>query len=420
MTQTAVELSDRLDENVWMWSRADGLRVVCETMDSVRSVSLGIWVEHGGAHDADAEQGVAHLLEHLAFKGTETRGARELALQVEQVGGSLDAYTGHDHTGYLARVPDRHLDLAVDVLSDLVFRPSLRGEDLELERAVILEELAAVQDSPEQLAFELHGEQLYDGHPYGRSILGSSETVMEVAIEVLRELHRTAYVPGNCVVAAAGNLDGKRLRDAVERFFPAPTVANRSAVPKVEPTFPSVRVVERPGGRQSHLLAGARAIPHSHPLRYALILVETALGAGMSSRLFQRIREELGLAYSVYSYHAFYGSAGHVGAYVGTRPDMVERAREELWSELGSVAEAGFTESEVSQTKRQLKGQLLLGLESTAARMQRLAGLSLYGEPYITLDELSDRIDRISAEDVEEAAAFFHPDRMSMLELRPS
>jgi predicted Zn-dependent peptidase len=420
VTQAAVEPADRLDENVWSWSRADGLRVISERIDTARSVALGIWVRHGGAHDADTEQGVAHLLEHLVFKGTQTREAHQLALEIEQVGGSLDAYTGHDHTGYLARVPDRHLDLAIDVLSDLVYRPRLREEDLELERAVILEELAAVEDSPEQLAFELQGEQIYDGHPYGRSILGASDTVAEVAIETLRKLHQAAYVPGNCVVAAAGKLGREDLLHAVEKFFPEPAVALRKGVPEAGPTPPSARVVDRSGGRQSHVLAGARAIPHSHPLRYALILVETALGAGMSSRLFQRIREELGLAYSVYSYHAFYGSAGHVGAYLGTRPEMAERARDELMAELRSVAETGCPEAEVSQTKQQLKGQLLLGLESTTARMQRLAGLSLYGEPYITVDELSHRIDRVTAGEVAEAAEFFHPDRMSMLELRPA
>lgn len=420
MAQAAVELSDRLDDNVWSWSRADGLRVVSERIDSARSVALGIWIQHGGAHDSDSNQGLAHLLEHLVFKGTRTRTARQLALEIEQVGGSLDAYTGHDHTGYLARVPDRHLDLAIDVLSDLVYRPLLLDDDLELERAVILEELAAVEDTPEQLAFELQSEQLYDGHPYGRSILGAAETVTRAEIETLRELHSAAYVPGNCVVAAAGQLVREELVGAVERFFPGPAVAKQGRVPAAEPTSPTSRVVDRPGGRQSHVLAGARAVKHSHPLRYALILVETALGAGMSSRLFQRIREERGLAYSVYSYHAFFRAAGHVGAYVGTRPDMADRAREELTAELRSVAETGFPESEVLQTKEQLKGQLLLGLESTTARMQRLAGLSLYGEPYVTLDELADRIDGISAEEVAEAAEFFHPDRMSMLELRPA
>ncbi len=415
-----VELPDRLDENVWSWRRADGLRVVTEKMETVRSVTLGIWVEHGGAHDGESEQGLAHLLEHLVFKGTQARSARQIALEIERVGGSLDAYTSHDHTGYLARVPHEHLDLAIDMLTDLVYRPTLLGEDLELERPVILEELAAVEDAPEQLAFELHGEQLYGSHPYGRSILGAADTVARVDIERLRGLHGSAYVPGNCVVAAAGRLESDQLLESLQRHLPRPSVPPRAELSPPEPSSSTTRVVERPGGRQSHLLVGSVSIPHSHPLRYALILVETALGAGMSSRLFQRIREELGLAYTVYSFHAFYRAAGHVGAYVGTRPDAVEQARDELLAEFRDVAENGLTPAEIESTKLQLKGQLLLGLESTVSRTQRLAGLSLYREPYVTLDELAERIDRVSLEEIHEAGAFFTPDRQDVLELRPA
>ena len=414
-----VELPDRLDENVWSWRRADGLRVVAEKMETVRSVTLGLWVEHGGAHDGESEQGLAHLLEHLVFKGTRARSAKQVALEIERVGGSLDAYTSHDHTGYLARVPHERLDLAIDILTDLVYRPALRGEDLELERPVILEELAAVEDSPEQLAFELHGQQLYGAHPYGRSILGAAATVARVDVERLRELHGFAYVPGNCVVAAAGRLDSDQLLETLQQHLPRPSVPPRAELSQPEPRSSTTRIVERSGGRQSHLLVGATSIPHSHPLRYALILVETALGAGMSSRLFQRIREELGLAYTVYSFHAFYRAAGHVGAYLGTRPEAVEQARDELLAEFRDVAENGLTPEEIESTKLQLKGQLLLGLESTVSRMQRLAGLSLYREPYVTLDELAERIDRVTLEQIHEAAAFFHPDRQDVLELRP-
>lgn len=389
-------------------------------METVRSVTLGIWVEHGGAHDGGDEQGLAHLLEHLVFKGTRARSARQIALEIERIGGSLDAYTSHDHTGYLARVPDECLDLAIDILTDLVYRPALRAEDLELERTVILEELAAVEDSPEQLAFELHGQQLYGAHPYGRSILGVADTVARIDVEALRELHEAAYVPGNCVVAAAGRLDTDQLLGTLQRHLPRPSVPPKAELPEPTPQPSTRRVVEKSGGRQSHLLVGAPTIPHSHPLRYALILVETALGAGMSSRLFQRIREELGLAYSVYSFHAFYRAAGHVGAYIGTRPEAVERATDELLTEFRDVAEKGLTSEEIESTKLQLKGQLLLSLESTVSRMQRLAGLSLYREPYVTLDELAERIDRVSQEEICEAAAFFAPDRQDVLELRPA
>ncbi|UCG76756.1 MAG: insulinase family protein [Gemmatimonadota bacterium] len=389
-------------------------------MSAARSVSLGIWVEHGGAHDADSEQGLAHLLEHMVFKGTRRRSAHQIALEVERVGGSLDAYTSHDHTGYLARVPMAYAELAIDVLADLVFDPALRAEDLELERPVILEEIAALEDSPEQLVFELQGRQLYGDHPYGRSILGAAHTVAEVEVGALGALHSCAYVPGNCVVAAAGRLDGDRLLEMLQRHLPDPGIPRREEVPPLDGRLGGVEVVERPGGRQSHLLAGALSIPHSHPLRYALILVETALGAGMSSRLFQRIREELGLAYSVYTFHSFYRSAGHVGAYVGTRPETSGQACDALLAEFRDVAENGLTAVEIESTKRQLRGQLLLGLESTASRMQRLAGVMLYRERYMTVDELAERIESITVDEIHEAAAFFHPDRVAVLELRPA
>lgn len=419
-TRPAGDRTDRLDESVWSWNRADGLRVLAERMETARSVAVGVWVEHGGAHDARSQNGLAHLLEHMVFKGTGRRTAHQIALEIERVGGSLDAYTSHDHTGYVARVPDEHLDLAIDVLADLVFHPSLRREDLELERPVILEEIAAVEDTPEQLAFELHGQQLFGTHPYGRSILGAAETIARVEASELSDLHAAVYVPGNCVVATAGRLDVDHLLECLQRHLPKPVVATRRGVPPPDGMESSRQVVERPGGRQSHLLAGALSIPHSHPLRYALILVETALGAGMSSRLFQRIREELGLAYSVYSFHSFYRSAGQVGAYVGTRPESADQAIGELLAEFRNVAEIGLTDEEVQSTKRQLKGGLLLGLEATVPRMQRLAGLSLYREPYVTVDELAERIDRITPAEIQEAASFFHPDRVAVLELRPT
>jgi predicted Zn-dependent peptidase len=356
----------------------------------------------------------------MVFKGTRRRSAHQIALEVERVGGSLDAYTSHDHTGYLARVPMEYAELAIDVLADLVFDPALRAEDLELERPVILEEIAALEDSPEQLVFELQGRQLYGDHPYGRSILGAAHTVAEVEVGALGALHSCAYVPGNCVVAAAGRLDGDRLLEMLQRHLPDPGIPRREEVPPLDGRLGGVEVVERPGGRQSHLLAGALSIPHSHPLRYALILVETALGAGMSSRLFQRIREELGLAYSVYTFHSFYRSAGHVGAYVGTRPETSGQACDALLAEFRDVAENGLTAVEIESTKRQLRGQLLLGLESTASRMQRLAGVMLYRERYMTVDELAERIESITVDEIHEAAAFFHPDRVAVLELRPA
>ena len=397
----------------------NGVQVLSEEIRGVRSVSVGVWVRQGAAHEGPPEMGASHLLEHLVFKGTARRTARDLALALEGLGGSLDAYTSREHTSFQARVLDEHLSEALDVLADLTLAPLLRPEDLDLEREVVLEEISTVEDTPDDLVFELHGERLWEGHPYGHSILGTRETVAATSAETLRRLHRERYVGRNLVLAAAGNVQHEPLLEAVTRLFGGASPGERNdRVPALpEATRGDERV--RRGGAQSHLVFGTDAPPHADPRRYALVLLSSALGGGMSSRLFQRIREELALAYTVYSFQSFYALAGLTGVYVGTRPAWEQRAVDAVREELARVAREGLPESELEQTKRQVKGQIMLSLESTGARLHRLAGFALYEEPFLDLDELLARIDAVSGEEVAAAAAFYEPDRQLLLRLGP-
>ncbi len=394
--------------------------MLSERMDSVRSVALGFWIRQGRVHEPDELGGVSHLLEHMVFKGTGRRSARELAWEIERVGGTLDAYTTHEATAFQARVPGEHLELAVDILADLAFDPLLRATDLELEREVVLEEIAALDDAPEEVAFELQAAFLYGGHPYGEPIAGTAETVGSLSLESLRRVHDTAYRPGRLVVSAAGAVEHERLLELLARHLPGD---RRGVAPLASPApegLTGSRRVRRPGGRQTHLIAGSLTVPYRDPLRHAVVATSTALGGGMSSRLFQRIREELGLAYSVYSFHCFFAAAGHVGAYAGTRPETAEQAREILIQELASLAHEGLRDDELADTRAQLKGQILMSLESPSSRMHRLAGTALFDQPYRTVDEVAMDIDAVDRERTGTAARLFDPDRAAILELTPT
>ena len=283
---------------------SNGLTVLSESMPGVRSVALGGWVRAASLHESPEKMGVSHMLEHMVFKGTPTRSARDLALALETLGGSLDAYTSREHTVYQARVLDEHLDIAADVIGDFVFAPSLRASDLDLERKVVLEEIAMVDDTPDDLVFELHNEALWGLHPYGYSILGTRDTVSSLGTTDLRALHERAYHPSQLIVAASGNVEHDALLDALHRTgWTSHTGgdAARLAAPPAVAQPPGRRHVSRDGA-QTHIVVGSTTVPHEDPRRHAAVLLSTMLGGGMSSRLFQRIREELGLAYSVYTF----------------------------------------------------------------------------------------------------------------------
>lgn len=398
-----------------------GLSVLTQRVSGVRSASVGVWVRYGSAHESPSERGAAHLLEHMVFKGTRRRSARDISLVLERLGGSLDAYTSREHTCYQARVLDEHLETALDVVSDLVVAPVLDVRNLDLEREVVLEEIAMVEDTPDDLVFELHNEVLWPGHPYGHSILGTRESVESLEAVDLRRIHDSAYRRGSLVVAAAGAVDHDRVVEWVARHFES--VGNggvSSTVATPPPLAPSEHRFERPGS-QAHVVLGTRTVSHADPRRYALILLSTAVGGGMSSRLFQRVREELGLAYAVYSFQSFYRTTGAFGVYVGTRPEWAERAVQVIRDELRRVSQEGLLPSELEDAKGQVKGQTVLGLESVGGRLHRLAMQELHGEPYRTIDELLARIDGITIDETAVVAAeWLDPERWVTVRLGPA
>ncbi len=400
----------------------NGLRVLTERLGGVRSAAVGVWVRTGSAHEPPARMGEAHLLEHMVFRGTERRSAQAIALALESRGGSLDAYTSRDHTNYQAHVLDEDLPLAVEVLSDLVRQPLLRESDLPLERQVVLEEIRGVADAPDDLVFELHARALFGEHPYGYSILGTRETVSGLAAADLQALHRRGYHPGNCIIAAAGHLEHDALLEALDRegwfrdgagepLSPAPAPGARRGVREAVPRET----------QQTHLVVGTDTIPSSDRRRYALGTVVGAFGGGMSSRLFRTVRDELGLAYAVFAYNQFYQSTGLTGVYVGTRPEAADEALAVILREYGRLAAEGLPPEELATAKQQLKGQIVLGLESPGARMQRLASQELMGEPYRPIDAVLAEIDALTGDAVGALPAeYFQPERQTIMRLGPA
>lgn len=398
----------------------NGIQVLSERIGGVRSAAVGVWVRQGAAHEVASENGVSHLLEHMVFKGTAKRNAREIADSLEGLGGSLDAYTGREHTSYQGRILDEHLPEALDVLSDLVLAPRIEDLDLDLERKVVLEEIAQVEDTPDDMVFELHSERVWGDHPYGRSILGTKKSVGDLAAATLRTLHNERYVGCNLVVAAAGNVEHEDFVRRVESLFGDVVPGERT--PPVDipsATVAGVHFIER-GSAQTHIVFGAQAPGHTDEDRYAMVLLSAALGGGMSSRLFQRVREELGLCYSVFTYQSFYRAAGITGVYVGTRPATAVRAAEAVRSELRRVTNEGLSAPDLDRIKRQVKGQVMLSLESTGSRLYRLASFALHDEAFIGLDEVLARIDRVTVNSVQRVAAqYFDPERYFELRLGP-
>ena len=401
---------------------ANGLTVLSEHMPGVRSVAFGAWVRAASLHESPEKMGVSHMLEHMVFKGTPTRSAKDIALALEVLGGSLDAYTAREHTAYQAKVLDEHLPQAASVIADLIFRPVLRAADLALERKVVLEEINTVDDTPDDLVFELHNAEMWGKHPYGFSILGTRETVGGLSVADLRELHSRAYHPEQIVVAAAGNVEHDALLETLESTgwadIPRGGLSILTTVPPL-PQKPRAVHFEK-DTVQTHIVIGSEAFPHNDQRRYAMSMVGMLFGGGMSSRLFQRIREELGLAYSVYSFQSFHEDAGMHGVYVGTAPETARAAVDAINTEMEKLSSNGLTEEDMAAGKSQLKGQITLSLESPTSRMYRAAGVELYGEPYRTLDELLALVDSIDTETVAQICKqYFAPERQTLVSLGP-
>jgi predicted Zn-dependent peptidase len=420
----------RLDREIHRTTAPNGVTVLSERVASVRSAAVGVWVRTASVHEARPKMGVSHLLEHMVFKGTERRSAQEIALALESRGGSLDAYTSRDSTAYHARVLDADLPQALDVITDLVRRPLLREADLELERKVILEEISTVDDTPDDLVFDLLYQTLWPEHPYGFQILGTRDTVGALSAADLKRLHGRAYFPGNCVIAGAGNFDHDALLEqaAAQGWFDRATLKDTAGnvqrdPPPATPVPPAVRGTQKHVEKdtaQTHVVFATDSVPYPDRRKFALLVLSNIFGGGMSSRLFQRIREELGLAYAIYSFTSFYRAMGVAGVYVGTQPARAGEATAAIRAEFARLAAEGLSGAALEEAKLQTQGQLMLSLESPTAKMYRLATGAVYGEPYLSLDDMLATVAGLSADDVAGVASeFFAPDRQTVVSLGP-
>jgi predicted Zn-dependent peptidase len=380
-----------------------GLRLVTERMAHVRSVTVGIWLTRGSRHESDAESGVAHFVEHMLFKGTTSRSARDIAQTIDGIGGQLDAFTAKEYASYYIKILDEHLPVAIDLLSDMVMRPALAPDDIVKEQSVILEEIKMVEDAPDDLVHELFAQQFWSRHPLGRPILGTPETVGSFSAKNLREYFSRTYVAPHIVIAAAGNLEHNALRDLVERSFaelPARAALAETAPPAVSPGV----AVRHKDIEQSHICVGTPAYPQVHIDRHALYLLNTILGGSMSSRLFQHIREERGLAYAVFSTLTTYTDAGIISVYAGCASEKVNEVVALTLAEMNTLREVPVPYDELRRAKDHLKGSLMLGLESTSSRMSHVARQELYFRRQFTLDEMLDSIERVTQDDVQRVA----------------
>jgi predicted Zn-dependent peptidase len=385
-----------------------GMRLVTERMPTVRSVTLGIWVSVGSRDEPDRIAGASHFLEHLLFKGTRKRGARDIAEAFDAVGGDLNAYTGKEHTTFYARVLDKDLPMAVEYLSDMLQDSVLRPADLDAERKVILEEINMHEDAPDELVHDQFSRTLWPEDPLGRPVLGTVETISNMSRDQVRRFWKKRYVPGNFIVAAAGNLDHDELAGLVtDHMDTGPGVptgrgpVRKATVPPMP--FANVKVRSRPT-EQAHICLGTAGLTRSDPRRYAFGVVNDAIGGGMSSRLFQEIREKRGLVYSVYSYHSMFAETGEFAIYAGTTPSKGHEVLEIIGRELDDVAEKGVTNHELERAKEHLKGSTMLALEETSGRMSRLGKSELAHGEILTLDDVIERIDAVTAEDCQKVA----------------
>ena len=380
-----------------------GMSLVTERMDDARSVCIGFWVGTGSRDEESSRAGSSHFLEHLLFKGTEDRSPSAIAEAVDEVGGDFNAFTTKEYTSFYIRLLAEHLPLGLDILSDIMWRPALRPADLEAERQVILDEILMHADEPADEAAEQSSALLFPGHPLGREVLGTQESVSAMSGERIREFFGLHYRPGNIVVAVAGDLDHQAVADGLEARFAGAmgggTPVRQPPDDKVEP----LRVTHR-STEQTHLVLATRSVNRLDRRRYALAVVNHVLGGGLSSRLFQEIRERRGLAYSVWSERVAYHDAGSVSVGMGTAPEHVAEVLDIVCTELDRLGAEGITDRELSIAKGNLRAETLLACEDSGARMSRIgAGLLLHRE-ILSVDEVLARVEALTLEEVHAAA----------------
>jgi predicted Zn-dependent peptidase len=388
--------------------------VLTERMPQVRSVAIGLWVKVGSRHEPAERAGVSHFIEHLLFKGTQSRSAEEIAQAIDSVGGTLDAFTSREHTCLYGKVLGQDLPLGVDLLSDLLLHPRLEPADIDKERRVVLEEIKMVEDDPDDLIHDLFAQQFWRDHPLGRPVLGSRQSVEALTPQDVRHHLQDFYQPDRVIVAAAGDLEHQQVLDltwAAFRDWSGSSCATNGRSPVA---YHTTRHEERDSA-QLHLVLGAEGLPYAHVNRYAFYLLNVILGSSMSSRLFQEVREKRGLAYAIYSYQASYEDSGLLAVYAGTSREAYPQVVDLIRAEFARLRQGPGDPEEFRRAKAQLKGNLLLGLESTGSRMTRLAKAELYFRRSFDLDEIIHGIDSVSPESFGELTrSLFEPERYAL------
>ena len=381
----------------------NGLRLLTEPMPGARSVSFGVWLTRGSRHEQAAHSGIAHLVEHMLFKGTATRSAQDIAQEIDSIGGQLDAFTAKECASYYVKVLDEHLPRAVDVLADLLLRPAFDPEEVAREKKVVLEEIKMVEDTPDELVHELFTQRFWSGHPLGRPILGVPATVGPIDSATLRDYFARAYTAGNLVIAAAGNVEHEGVRNLVAKAF-ADVPANGETVPVTPPaTVPALTLRDK-AIEQCHVCLGVDGYPQRHDDRYVCYLLNIVLGGSMSSRLFQNIRERRGLAYAVNSGLVSYHDGGMLSIYAGCDAHAVREVVDLVVAELRDLRDNLISEAELRRAQDHLKGSLVLSLESSASRMSHMARQQMYFGRQFTLEDTLRGVEAVTREDVRRVA----------------
>lgn len=398
----------------------NGLQIVTEQIDSVKSVTAGIWVKTGSRNETDKQAGITHYLEHMLFKGTENRSSYDIALSMESVGGYLNAFTSTEYTCYYARCLDTKLPVALDVLTDMVKNSTFPEEEMDKEKKVVLEEMKMYRDSPEDVLFEEFSGRVFDHHPIGRPVIGYEETVSSFSRQNLFDYVENRYQPSNILVSVAGNVDHDKVVELVSSLVDQPQ--EKDVEPTDQPLTdynPFKKKISKPI-EQTHMVIGRRGLYYHHPNRYLLLLANTILGGGMSSRMHQNIREKYGYCYAIGTFNQSYTDSGLFGVYIGTDREYVSHVRDLITNEFDTIRNNPVPTQELEEAKAQLKGKLMLSQESTNNRMTRLAKSEIYFDRYISLDELVKNIDAVTREELLEFSdSFFDPEIFSETLLLP-
>ncbi len=396
----------------------NGIRLVTEWIPHVRSVAVGVWVDTGSRHEPADVGGISHFIEHLVFKGTESRSAEDIARAVDSVGGQMDAFTTKEHTCFYVTVLDEHLPLAADLLADILLHPRFDAGDIEREKSVVLQEFGMVEDTPDDIIHDLFAERIWPKHPLGRPILGDRKIVQAFERGTLLEYFRSEYCPERITIAAAGRVRHEQLVDLLgNRFldFNRPRIPRAADPPRLAT---SLDLIERPL-EQVHFVLGGRGLEQDAPERYTLFLLNTIFGGSMSSRLFQRVREREGLVYSIHSGNAAFRDGGQFYVYAGTEPANFRRVVDLTLREFRSLRNEGVTDDELRRAKDHLKGSLMLSLESTGSRMTRIAKQELYFQRPFTFDEILADIERVTVQEVKALGERLLDGPLSLVALGP-